>query len=67
MPVHLIVSKITTIGKQPVSFGVGAHYYAEYAIGCPEVWGARAIVTFLFPSKWRLAHFTNKRGPCGWR
>jgi hypothetical protein len=49
VPINATVQKLTRIGKQPVSFGVGARYYADSATNGPHGWGARLIVTFLFP------------------
>ncbi|WP_425092342.1 transporter [Tropicimonas sp. S265A] len=49
VPVNFIVSKLTSFGGQPVSLGVGARYWAESATNGPEDWGARFILTFLFP------------------
>lgn len=42
------VSQLLKIGKQPVSFGLGAKYYADGPSGGPD-WGLRFTVTFLFP------------------
>jgi hypothetical protein len=50
VPVNLTVSQLTKIGKQPVSIGGGFRYYAEKPAGGPD-WGARLILTFLFPKK----------------
>jgi len=49
VPINAQVSKLTRIGKQPVSFGVGARYWANSSPTGPEGWGARAFMTFLFP------------------
>jgi hypothetical protein len=49
VPINATVSKLTRIGKQPVSLGVGARYYADSATNGPHGWGARLIMTFLFP------------------
>jgi len=48
VPLNLTVSQLLRIGKLPVSIGVGGRYYAEGPSGAPE-WGARFIVTLLFP------------------
>lgn len=50
VPVHAIASKLVRIGTQPVSFGVGARYYADSPDGGPHGWGVRAVVTLLFPT-----------------
>ena len=49
VPINLTVSKLTRIGKQAVSLGVGARYYADSPDTGPHGWGARLIVTLLFP------------------
>jgi hypothetical protein len=51
IPVNATVSKLMMFGKQPVSLGVGVRYWAETPEGGPHGFGARAIVTFLFPGK----------------
>ena len=43
------VSKVTRLGHQPVSLGVGAGYYFETPTGGPD-WKFRALFTLLFPS-----------------
>lgn len=48
-PVNFTVSKIAKLDKQPVSFTVGARYWADSPTGGPEGWGVRAGITFLFP------------------
>ena len=50
VPINLSVSKLITFGRQPVSIGVGARYHAESSPGGPRGWGARLVVTFLFPA-----------------
>lgn len=49
VPVNMLVSKVVTFGKQPVSLGVGARYWADSPDNGPHGWGARLLVTFLFP------------------
>jgi len=49
VPINATVSKLTRIGKQPLSLGVGARYYADSPSTGPHGWGARLIVTLLFP------------------
>jgi len=49
VPINLTVSKLIKIGKQPVSLGAGARYWADSLETGPHGWGARLIVTFLFP------------------
>lgn len=50
VPINLTVTQLTRMGKQPVSIGVGARYYAESPDGGPD-WGLRAIFTLLYPKK----------------
>lgn len=49
VPLNFQVTKLTRIGKQPVSIGGGLRYWAESSPASPEGWGARLIMTFLFP------------------
>ena len=49
VPINATVSKLTRIGKQAVSLGVAARYYADSPAAGPHGWGARATVTLLFP------------------
>ena len=44
-------SKSVKIGGQPVSFGAGARYWAESPTTGAHDFGARAVVTFLFPTQ----------------
>ena len=48
VPVNATVSHVFAFGKQPVSLGVGARYYVEHPERGPR-WGARFIMTLLFP------------------
>jgi hypothetical protein len=48
IPVNVMYSKVTKVGDQLVSFGVGGRYYLEKPDGGPE-WGLRFIATLLFP------------------
>lgn len=50
VPINFSVSKLVTFDKQPVSFQVGARYWAESPEGGPQGWGVRVAVTFLFPT-----------------
>jgi hypothetical protein len=50
VPVNLSVSKLVKIGSQPVSLFVGVRYYAVSPNSGPKGFGARAGVTFLFPT-----------------
>ncbi|NMN73970.1 transporter [Rhizobium sp. 57MFTsu3.2] len=49
VPINVSVSKLVTFDKQPVSFQLGARYWAESPEGGPQGWGVRAAMTFLFP------------------
>jgi hypothetical protein len=49
VPINATVSKLMRIGKQAVSLGATARYYAESPATGPHGWGVRATVTFLFP------------------
>ena len=42
------VSQVLKIGSQPISIGVTGKYYAVRPEGAPA-WGARFVLTFLFP------------------
>lgn len=50
VPVNFTVSKLVKIGTQPVSFQVGARYWATAPENGPNGWAIRAGVTFLFPN-----------------
>ena len=49
VPLNAMVSKVVKIGPQRVSFAVGARYYATSPDPAAKGWGARFVVTFLFP------------------
>ena len=49
VPINLLVAQVVKIGGQPVQFGVGARYWVQSPEGGPDGWGARAVVTLLFP------------------
>jgi hypothetical protein len=49
VPINVSVAKLTKIGEQPVSFQLGARYWATAPDNGPEGWGLRAGVTLLFP------------------
>jgi hypothetical protein len=48
VPISFIVSKVTRLGKRPISFSVGPGVYVEKPDGGPN-WRLRAVVTLLFP------------------
>ena len=50
VPVNLVYSKVARIGGHMVSFAGGARYYVDTPPGGPD-WGARFVVTLLFPKK----------------
>jgi len=45
----MMVSKVTKLGTHPVSFQVGARYWADAPEGRADDWGARAVFTLLYP------------------
>ncbi len=47
VPLNANISQLLKIGKQPISVGIGARYYADKPAGGPD-WGLRFTVTFLF-------------------
>lgn len=49
VPINFTVSKLVTLGEQPVSLTAGARYWAAAPENGPEGWGFRLAVTFLFP------------------
>lgn len=49
VPINLTATKLITIGGRPVSIGGGMRYWADSTPGGPDGWGARLLVTFLFP------------------
>lgn len=48
-PLNFTVTKLIKVGGQPISVGGGVRYYAASPDSGPHGWGARVIVTFLFP------------------
>jgi hypothetical protein len=49
VPINALVSKLTKIGNQRVSFQGGLRYWVDSPASGPEGVGARVTVTFLFP------------------
>ena len=49
VPINAMVSKVTKIDGQLVSFGGGIRYYVDSPDSGPKGWGIRLIVTLLFP------------------
>lgn len=49
VPINLMAGQIVKIGGAPVQFTGGIRYWAESPAGQADDWGARFVVTFLFP------------------
>lgn len=49
VPINLTATKLVKFGDQMVSLGGGFRYWADSPTGGASGWGARFIVTFLFP------------------
>ena len=49
VPVNGIVSKLTSLGDQKISVGAGVRYWVDSPDAGPDGWGARLVLTFLFP------------------
>ncbi|MER2510543.1 transporter [Amaricoccus sp.] len=49
VPINAQVAQIVRFGTQPVQLGAGVRYWAESPDGGPKDWGARLLMTFLFP------------------
>ena len=49
VPINALITKLVKIGGHPVSVGAGVRYWAESPDSGPHGWGARAVVTLLFP------------------
>lgn len=49
IPINLTVSRLTKMGKQPLSIGGGLRYWAESPPGGAEGLGFRVFATLLFP------------------
>jgi hypothetical protein len=49
VPVNVLVTKLMTFGKQPVSIGGGLRYWVESPANGPHDLGFRLVVIFLFP------------------
>lgn len=49
VPINLLLAQVVKIGGHPVQFGLGARYWAQSPDDGPDGWGARAVVTLLFP------------------
>jgi hypothetical protein len=51
VPLNLMVSKVTKIGHQMISIGIGVRYWAKSTTFSPRGFAGRAILTFLFPKQ----------------
>lgn len=49
VPVNLMVAQLLKIGPQIIQVQAGVRYWAESPDNGPEHWGARMVLTFLFP------------------
>jgi hypothetical protein len=49
VPINFTVGQIIKIDKHPVQITGGVRYWADSPDGGPQGWGARAVVTYLFP------------------
>ncbi len=49
IPINGVISKVVKIGPQLMSFSGGLRYYATSPTAAAQGWGARFVVTFLFP------------------
>ncbi len=49
VPINLTIGKLQKVGGRPMSFTGGVRYWAESSDNSPHGWGARFVVTFLFP------------------
>ncbi|WP_421996368.1 transporter [Reyranella sp.] len=51
VPLNFLISKVVKVDQQPVSFGIGARYWAATTNTSPQGFGVRAVVTILFPKR----------------
>ena len=49
VPINVTVYKVGKIGNQIISYGAGASYIAWSSESSSKGWGARFILTFIFP------------------
>ncbi|MDS9468280.1 transporter [Paracoccus sp. MBLB3053] len=49
VPINMMISKVTNISGQPISFQAGARYWADAPENGAEDWGVRASITMLYP------------------
>ncbi len=50
MPINAGVQQLVKIGEQRVQLQGGVRYWVDTPETGPDGWGARAVVTFLFPT-----------------
>lgn len=50
IPIDFVVVKVFTIGQQVMTLGAGPRYFPLFA-GVNSKWGARVVLSFLFPNK----------------
>jgi hypothetical protein len=51
VPLNLVVTKVTKVGNQLLSLGVGVRYWVDGPESGPHGWGARLVATLLFPTR----------------
>ena len=49
VPINFYVSQLFKVGRRPLSASAGVRYWADSPEDGPEGWGARLVLTFLFP------------------
>lgn len=49
VPINVTIGKLFKFGSQPVSLTGGVRYWVESPDTAPHGWGARLVLTFLFP------------------
>lgn len=49
VPINFMVGQIIKIGGKPVQITGGVRYWADTPENGPDGWGARLVVTYLFP------------------
>lgn len=50
VPINAMVTQLLKVGDQRIQVGGGLRYWAESPEGAADGWGARAVLTFLFPA-----------------
>jgi hypothetical protein len=50
VPINALVQQLVTVGSQRLQLGGGVHYWVDTPESGPEGWGARLVLTFLFPT-----------------